>query len=480
MLKHLVLALLLVVVGLRGAAAADDWRSLITDDELNDWQGAGGGDIFRARSGTLTVDGAGQIVFASDTKPVDLRDFELRAEVLTRPGGRAGLAFHLPSSNPRSSGGVEVRLDNSYSRGTGQGLLKTGSLVWLRPVVKSAVPDGRWFSLHVTVRGRRVQVRVEKQLVMDYVQPENVEEGPRLKQGTVGIRGHGGSGAVQIRNLQVRPLPTDKTVAAPLPKVKLDATDLRLGRLREQGFSVVDFHTRLTGGLTLDGVLGWTWRTGIGSGVTARCGRGLDVSDDRSAAAFLETVRGRPVFVGLHAAGREWPGLLSLATVARFDYVLTDAMTITTGGRRVRLWVKEEVDVSDPEKFADLLVKATEAILDTEPIDILASPTYLPGAIAKDHDRLWTPARLRRLVDALKRNGVALEINDRQRLPRPPLIKLAKEAGVKFAFGGDNAGRALGRLGYGLQMVEECALTPDDLWAPKPDGAKPVQTRARK
>src|SRR5262249_38166356 len=173
MLKHLVLALLLVVVGLRGAAAVDDWRSLITDDELNDWQGSGGGDIFRARSGTLTVDGAGQIVFASDTKPVDLRDFELRAEGLTRPGGRAGLALHLPSANPRSPGGAEVRLDNSYSRGTGQGLLKTGSLVWLRPVVKSAVPDGRWFSLHVTVRGRRVQVRVEKQLVMDYVQPEN-------------------------------------------------------------------------------------------------------------------------------------------------------------------------------------------------------------------------------------------------------------------------------------------------------------------
>src|SRR5262249_61852995 len=106
----------------------------------------------------------------------------------------------------------------------------------------------------------------------------------------------------------------------------------------------------------------------------------------------------------------------------------------------------------------------------------LAGRTSLPGPIAKDHDRLWTPARLRRLVDALKRNGVALEINDRQRLPRPPLIKMAKEAGVKFAFGGDNAGRALGRLGYGLRMVEECALTPDDLSAPKPGGTTPVQT----
>jgi histidinol phosphatase-like PHP family hydrolase len=166
--------------------------------------------------------------------------------------------------------------------------------------------------------------------------------------------------------------------------------------------------------------------------------------------------------------------------VARFDYFLTDAMTITTGGRRVRLWVKDEVDVAEPEKFMDVLVKATEAILDTESIDVLASPTYLPEALAKDHDRLWTPARLRRVVDALKRNGVALEINDRQRLPRPPLIKMAKEAGVRFTFGGGNANRELGRLEYGLRMVEECALTPDDLWAPKPDGAKPIQKRKRK
>jgi hypothetical protein len=480
MLKHLLLAVALAAVGLRGATAAEDWRSLITDDELNDWQGSGGGDTFRAKSGTLTVDGAGQMVFASDTRPLDLRDFELQAEVLTRPGGRAGLAFHLPASNPRSSGGVEVRLDNSYSRGPGQGLLKTGSLVWLRPVVKSAVPDNRWFSLNVTVRGRRVQVRIEKQLVMDYVQPVHVEEGPRLKQGTVGIRGHGGSGAVQIRNLRVRPLPKDETAAPPAPEVKLDATDLRLARLREQGFSIADFHTRLTGGLTLDGVLGRTWRTGIGAGVAVRCGKGLEIRDDKTAAGFLKAVQGRPVFVGMHAEGRDWPGQFSSATVARFDYVLTDARTITIGGRRVRLWVKEEVDVADAEKFMDLLVKATETILDTEPIDVLASATYLPEAIAKGHDRLWTPARLRRVVDALKRNGVALEINDRLRLPRSPLIKMAREAGVKFAFGGDNADRALGRLEYGLRMVEECALTPDDLWAPRPDGAKPVQTRKRK
>src|SRR5262249_17581034 len=164
--------------------------------------------------------------------------------------------------NPRWSGGVEVRLDNSYSTsGPGQTLLKTGSLVWLRPVVKSVVPDGRWFALHVAVQGRRVQVRIDKQLVVDYVEPDKLDAGPRLKHGTVRIRGHGGGGAVLIRNLQVRPLPEGKPAA---PTRTADADDLRLARLREQGFAPVDFHTHLRGGLTLDDVLGRSWRFGIG------------------------------------------------------------------------------------------------------------------------------------------------------------------------------------------------------------------------
>jgi hypothetical protein len=126
----------------------------------------------------------------------------------------------------------------------------------------------------------------------------------------------------------------------------------------------------------------------------------------------------------------------------------------------------------------DRLVQTIETILQKEPIDFYANPTYLPDVIAKDHDRLWTAERMKRVVKALAKNGVALEINDRLRLPRPALIKMAKQAGVKFTFGTNNRDRALSRLDYCVAMVEECALTPDDFWAPKPDGKKPIQVRA--
>src|SRR5262249_51092535 len=157
------------------------------------------------------------------------------------------------------------------------------------------------------------------------------------------------------------------------------------------------------------------------------------------------TLQGRPVFVGMQAEGRDWVKRFAPGTVTRFDYVFTDARTLTDSkGKRIRLWVKEEVDIPDAQAFMDRLVKTIESILDREPIDVYATPRYLREFLAKDYDRLWTPARLRRVVDALARNGVALEINDSLRLPRPALIKMAKEAGVKFTFGTNNSGRALG------------------------------------
>jgi hypothetical protein len=65
-------------------------------------------------------------------------------------------------------------------------------------------------------------------------------------------------------------------------------------------------------------------------------------------------------------------------------------------------------------------------------------------------------------------------------LPGPALIKAARRAGVKFTFGSNNDDRGLGKLAYCLKMVETCALTPDDLWSPRPNGQKTIQVKKAK
>jgi len=465
--------ILLGVIASPMPAFADDWMPLLKDDALSEWRASGGGESFHAKAGTLTVDGPGQIMYGSADKPLDLTSFKLRAEVFVKPGGRAGIAFHLSPVDPRGSGGLEIRIDNSYSLPVpGRTFLKTGSLVWLRPVIKSVVADDRWFPLHLSVQGKRVQVRVADQLVVDYHEPDKLESGPRLRHGTIAIRGHGGDGPVLIRKMDVRPWAEDKS-AAPAPK--LDEMGQRLLRLRLQGFPLVDFDMSLG---RLDDVLSWSRQTGLGAGVVGPCGRARAgaISNDKGADDFLKTMEGKPVFIGMQVVGSDWSQQFSPETIARFDYVMTDAVTL-----RDRPQGKRQSDgIPDPQAFMDELVKAIEHILEHEPIDIYANPSYLPEALSKDHDKLWTTERMRRVVEALARNEVALEINGKLRLPSAAFIKLAKKKGVKFAFGAGSASDpSLKNLDYCLRMIEECALTPDDLWAPKPDGKKPVQVRKR-
>ena len=127
------------------------------------------------------------------------------------------------------------------------------------------------------------------------------------------------------------------------------------------------------------------------------------------------------------------------------------------------------------EHLVDTIVK----ILDREPVDIYVNPTFLPDIIAKDYDALWTPERMQRVVDAAKRNDVAIELNSRYHLPRPQFVKLAKKAGLKFTLGTNNTDANLGRDEYGLEMIRECGLTYKDFWMPKPDGQKPIQVRRK-
>jgi hypothetical protein len=469
MLKIALSAALFCVISAPTSVLAEDWMPLLKDDALSEWRASGGGESFHVKASTLTIDGPGQIMYGSAEKPFDLTNFELQAEVFVKPGGRAGMAFHLSPVDPRGSGGLEVRIDNSYSLPVpGRTFLKTGSLVWLRPVIKSVVSDDRSFPLHLSVKDKVVQVRVAEQLVVDYHEPDKLESGPRLRHGTIAIRGHGGDGPVLIRKLEVRRLPDDQIS---IPEPKLDVMGQRMLRWRLQGFPLVDFYTSDP----INKVLTRSRRTGLGAGVVVLCGAAgaCAISNDKAAESFLKTMQDKPVFVGMHGVGPDWQGQFSPETIARFDYVITDPVILREESRI-------DDKLPDPQAFMDKLVKNIETILDHEPIDILAIPTYLPEALAKDYDKLWTGERMKRVVDALARNGVAAEISGKLRLPSPAFIKLAKKKDVKFAFGVCNtADQDFKNLDYCLRMIEECALTPDDLWAPKPPGKKPVQVRKR-
>ena len=240
----------------------------------------------------------------------------------------------------------------------------------------------------------------------------------------------------------------------------MDDVYRQLLQMNQDGYPVVDYHTHLKGGLTLEQALANSRRLGIMYGIAVNGGMKFPITSDAGVLDFLASMKGQPCFVGLQGEGREWVTLFSRETIAKFDYIFTDCMTFTDDhGLRRRLWIPEERgDLSDPEQFMEMLVSRIVGILNHEPIDIHANPTFLPEPLAPDYDRLWTPERMQRVIEAAKANDVAIEINNRYRIPSAAFIQRAKNAGVKFSFGTNNSDPNLGRMEYALAMVKQCGL----------------------
>ncbi len=239
----------------------------------------------------------------------------------------------------------------------------------------------------------------------------------------------------------------------------------KIDSLNKAGFNITDYHAHLKGGLTIEQLLAHAKRTGIKYGVAVNGGIGFPIQNDTLLSVYLQSMKNQPVYCALQAEGREWIKLFTPDSVAKFDYVFSDAMTFTDAkGRRMRLWMKNEVYVDDAQQFMDYLVNQIVDIVTKEPINIYVNPTFLPDTIAKRYDELWTKERMMKVIKALKKSGVALEINTRYQIPSAKFIALAKKEGIKFTFGTNNGEANLGYLEYGLQMIDKCKLKPNDFW----------------
>lgn len=458
---------------------ASPWIPLFNGKSLDGWKASEHPGTFMVIGGEIMVHGnRSHLFYTGPANNADFKNFEFSAEVMTRPGANSGIYFHTafqPTGFPAA--GFEVQVANTF-KGDNK---KTGSLYAVRNVHQQLVKDNEWFTMNILVRGKQVQIRVNNMLVVDYVEPDQpFRADPNfqrvLNRGTFALQGHDPGSTTYFRNIRVKPLPDN--IAATSEQPEVDEFYRETMRLGAENYPVVDYHVHLKGGLTIDQALANSRRLGINYGIAINCGLGFPVHDDKSVNDYLVTMKNQPCYVALQGEGREWMTLTSPESVARFDYCFTDAMTFrdTTGFRR-RLFVKEEMgDLSDPQAFMEMYVDRIEGVMH-EPIDIYVNPTYLPEPIRPQYDALWTPERMKRVIDAAIKNDVAIEINNRYKIPSASFIKAAKASGAKFSFGTNNAEAELGRLEYPIQMVKECGLAWQDIFVPKTDGHKPIQVK---
>ncbi len=207
-LSRLAAVVLAATVAHGGAALADDegWVSLFDGKTLDGWTASEAPGTFSVKDGAIVVHGPRSHLYY--TGPVgnhDFRNFEWRAEVMTTPGSNSGMYFHTEYQErgwPQK--GYEVQVNNSHTDPK-----RTGGLYDVQDNYEAPAKDNEWFTQHIIVNGRRIIVKVNDRVIVDYTEPENVErpanmKGRRLSSGTIALQGHDPKSVVYYRNIQVR------------------------------------------------------------------------------------------------------------------------------------------------------------------------------------------------------------------------------------------------------------------------------------
>ncbi len=481
MKKFIIIKLIIatvIITACKPTPRMGEWESLFDGKSLKGWKkSAENPESLSIENGAIKCSGPRAHLFYEG----EYKNFEFEAEIKTMEKSNSGIFIH---TEYKKEGwphlGYEIQVNNSY-RGSEKNpeRRKTGSIYNIRNVYYPLAKDNEWFKMRIRVVENFIEIFVNDVKVNEYIEPQDPwrperGEGIRLNKGTFALQAHDPNSTTLYKNIRAKRLP-DGEIKEPAVDKEWDNI---VTKLMKAGFPLIDYHVHLKGGLTIEDAVENSQRLGINYGIAPNCGLFFPITNDSAIYAHINELKSAPVFKGMQAEGREWVTLFSPDAVSKFDYVFTDAMTFTDyKGRRNRIWIEEEVWVDDKQQFMEQLVGKIESIFSQEPVDIYVNPTVLPDAIAGDYESLWTEERMNRVIKVLADNNIALEISARYKVPNAKMIKMAKEAGVKFTFGTNNAESDLGQLEYCLEMIEECKLTPNDMFEIKPDELKPVRVK---
>ncbi|HMM01852.1 MULTISPECIES: family 16 glycoside hydrolase [unclassified Dysgonomonas] len=434
-------------------------RILFNGNGNKDWQTVGNVSI---NDSILILSGPNSRATLKNGK---YKDFDLKLVLRTTQNGKGFICFHTDDSGK----GYRIAINNDATDPIWWRM--TGSLLSVRNLTKSLVKDNQWFTMNIRVEGQSIVVKVNGEPVVEYIEPADpLRISPNdkciLSSGTISVAGKG-DGAIELKNISIETLDRkDINIPAQLTIAKDEQNDDIL-HLHQEDFPVLDYHVHLKGGFTKEAAAKQSRKTGINYAVAPNCGIGFPVTNDKDAFNFLDTMHTQPFILAMQGEGREWVTTFSEKARHGFDFVFTDALTFNDlRGRRVHLWVNEEVVINDEQQYMDMIVDRICSVLQ-EPADVYVNPFFLPEQMNDRYDAFWTEDRINKVIDALAKSGMALEINELYNIPNKTIIMKAKRAGVKFTFGSNNISPEVGRLEYSIRMKKECNLMQLDMYKPK-------------
>jgi hypothetical protein len=186
-----------------------NWLSLFDSHTLASWKTSGPASTFSIENGAIVANGnVSHLYYDGEIGAHNFKNFEFKADVMTTPGSNSGIYFHTAwqeSGWPKK--GYETQVNNSHTDWR-----RSGSLWGIDDVKEVFVKDNEWYTHYIKVEGRRIIVKLNDKIVVEYTEPENVQrekgsEGRVLSSGTFALQGHDPNSKVYFKNIMVRPLP---------------------------------------------------------------------------------------------------------------------------------------------------------------------------------------------------------------------------------------------------------------------------------
>jgi len=187
---------------------ADDWVSLFDGKSLADWKVGKNASTFSIENGMIVAHGeTAHLFYVGDFKNHNFKNFDFKADVMTTPGSNSGIYFHTEYQEEGwPAKGYEVQVNNSHTDWR-----RTGSLYGVADIKEKLVNDNEWFTEEIIVQGKRVTVKLNNKVVVDYTEPANLQPpkesaGRIISNGTFALQGHDPKSKVYFKNIVVKPL----------------------------------------------------------------------------------------------------------------------------------------------------------------------------------------------------------------------------------------------------------------------------------
>lgn len=468
--NHLIIFILAIVfLSCSNEKKENEWIELFNGKDLTGWEANETEESFKVVDGMIVANGQrSHLLYVGDKKePVRFKNFELSADVMTHHLANSGIYFHTAYQEEGwLSQGYEVQINATHRGGGGyKEVKKGGSLYGIRNLYKAYVPDSVWYNLNIRVEGKRIRIKMNDQLLVDYTEPPispDNETKQRISSGTFALQGHDPESTVFFKNIKVKVLddtPEDSNVpekGAVFPKM--------MG-YQANHFAFIDMHIDADESFSIDSAMNQFYLTGVNPGLVADISRYEEGKAEEALSDHIKNYSKYPVFLGIYRKNLSSLENISSSTLDQFDYVIGD-LTTFKNRKGEETDILNEKNIGSKEAFMDDYVKAITEALDKGGLNIWSSATILPASLATEYDQLWTPERMDKVIDALKRNNVAIEVNNKTQLPGISFLKLAKEKGCLFTIGSLYTNEGMQEPTYFYEVIDQCKLDYKDIYIP--------------